>query len=133
MNSALFISAEAPYPLAGGGALRSASLLNFLARGYAVDMIAFREPRAADPREHSPPGLVRRLHVVELPPHARQALARAARNAGRLARGYAVDMIAFREPRAADPREHSPPGLVRRLHVVELPPHARHEIGRAHV
>src|ERR1022692_4736250 len=86
MNSALFISAEAPYPLAGGGALRSASLLNFLARGYAVDMIAFREPRAADPREHLPPGLVRRLHVVELPPHARHALARAARNAGRLAR-----------------------------------------------
>lgn len=86
MNSALFISPEAPYPLAGGGGLRSASLLNFLARGYAVDMIAFREPRAADPREHLPPGLVRRLHVVELPPHARHALARAARNAGRLAR-----------------------------------------------
>jgi glycosyltransferase involved in cell wall biosynthesis len=84
--SALFISAEAPYPLAGGGALRSASLLNFLARRYAVDMIVFREPRTADPQEHLPPGLVRRLHVVELPPHARHALARAARNAGRLAR-----------------------------------------------
>jgi glycosyltransferase involved in cell wall biosynthesis len=86
MNSALFISPEAPYPLAGGGAMRSASLLNFLARRYAVDMIVFREPRAADPREHLPPGLVRRLHVVELPPHARHPLARAARNAGRLAR-----------------------------------------------
>jgi len=86
MNRALFISAEAPYPLAGGGALRSASLLNFLARRYAVDMIVFREPRAADPRVALPPGLVRRLHVVELPPHARHALARAARNAGRLAR-----------------------------------------------
>jgi glycosyltransferase involved in cell wall biosynthesis len=85
-SSALFLSAEAPYPLAGGGALRSASLLNFLARRYAVDMIAFREPRAADPREHLPPGLVRRLHVVNLPPHARHPLARAARNAGRLAR-----------------------------------------------
>ena len=66
--------------------MRSASLLNFLARRYAVDMIVFREPRAADPREHLPPGLVRRLHVVELPPHARHPLARAARNAGRLAR-----------------------------------------------
>jgi len=86
MNSALFISAEAPYPLAGGGAMRSASLLNFLARRYAVDMIVFREPRAADPRPHLPPDLVRRLHVVQLPPHARHTVARAARNAGRLAR-----------------------------------------------
>jgi glycosyltransferase involved in cell wall biosynthesis len=83
---ALFITAEAPYPLAGGGALRSASLLNFLARHFAVDMIVFREPRAADPREALPPGLVRHLHVMELPPHARHTLARAARNAGRLAR-----------------------------------------------
>src|ERR1035438_5872374 len=86
MHSALFISAEAPYPLAGGGAMRSASLLNFLARRFAVDMIVFREPRAADPSPHLPPGLVRRLHVVELPPHARHPVARAARNAGRLAR-----------------------------------------------
>jgi polysaccharide biosynthesis protein PslH len=86
MNSALFISAEAPYPLAGGGALRSASLLHFLARGYDVDMIVFREPRAADLREALPSGLVRRLHVVDLPPHARHPLARAARNASRLAR-----------------------------------------------
>jgi glycosyltransferase involved in cell wall biosynthesis len=86
MSNALFISAEAPYPLAGGGALRSASLLNFLARRYAVDMIVFREPGAADPRAALPPGLVRRLHVVDLPPHARHTLARAMRNAGRLAR-----------------------------------------------
>jgi glycosyltransferase involved in cell wall biosynthesis len=84
--NALFISAEAPYPLAGGGALRSASLLNFLAHHGAVDMVVFREPRAADPRVHLPPGLVRRLHVLELPLHARHTLARAVRNAGRLAR-----------------------------------------------
>ena len=79
MNNALFISPEAPYPLAGGGAMRSASLLNWLARHYAVDMIAFSEP-------HPPAGLVRRLHVVDLPPHAHHTLARAARNAGRLMR-----------------------------------------------
>ena len=86
MHNALFLSAEAPYPLAGGGAMRSASLLNFLARHYAVDMITFREPRAADPREALPEGLVRHVHVVDLPPHARHALARASRNAGRLVR-----------------------------------------------
>ena len=56
--------------------MRSASLLNFLARRFAVDMIVFRDPRAAAPRPHLPPGLVRRLHVVELPPHARHTLAR---------------------------------------------------------
>jgi glycosyltransferase involved in cell wall biosynthesis len=77
--NALFISAEAPYPLAGGGAMRSASLLNWLARHYAVDMITFSEPLL-------PAGLVRHLHVMDLPPHARHTLARAARNAGRLAR-----------------------------------------------
>jgi polysaccharide biosynthesis protein PslH len=66
--------------------MRSASLLNFLARSYAVDMVVFREPRAADPAESLAPGLVRRLHIVDLPPHARHTLARAARNAGRLMR-----------------------------------------------
>jgi glycosyltransferase involved in cell wall biosynthesis len=86
MRSALFISPEAPYPLAGGGAMRSASLLNFLAQDHAVDMVAFREPHAQDPRVSLPSGLVRRLDVVDLPPHGRHALARAARNASRLAR-----------------------------------------------
>jgi glycosyltransferase involved in cell wall biosynthesis len=86
MSNALFISPEAPYPLAGGGALRSASLLNFLASRYSLDMVVFREPRAADPRVHLPPGLVRRVHIIDLPAHARHPIARAARNAGRLVR-----------------------------------------------
>src|ERR1017187_3284031 len=63
-STALFISPEAPYPPIGGGALRSASLLNFLAQHYAVDMITFREPRAADPRPHIPSGLARNVHVI---------------------------------------------------------------------
>jgi len=66
--------------------MRSASLLHFLARHHAVDMIVFREPRAPDPTEHLPRDLLRRLHVVDLPPHSRDPLARAMRNAGRLAR-----------------------------------------------
>src|ERR1700677_3382971 len=85
-KQALFISPEAPYPLAGGGALRSASLLNFLARQYVVDLIVFREPHADDPRQHVPPGLARSVHCVDLPANSRHAVARAARNAGRLAR-----------------------------------------------
>ena len=34
--SALVLAAESPYPLAGGGALRTASLLQYLALGYDV-------------------------------------------------------------------------------------------------
>jgi glycosyltransferase involved in cell wall biosynthesis len=94
-NAALFISPEAPYPLIGGGALRSASLLNFLAQHYAVDMITFREPRAADQRPHIPSGLTRQVHVIDLPLHARHKLARAARNAGRLVRGVPPLMDRF--------------------------------------
>lgn len=86
MSNALFLSPEAPYPLMGGGALRSASLLNFLARQHEVDVITFREPSAADPRLHIPLGLARSVHVIELPFHARHPLARTARNAGRLLR-----------------------------------------------
>jgi len=86
IRQALFISPEAPYPLAGGGAMRSASLLHFLARGYEVDLIVFREPRANDPRLDLPQGLVRAVHIVDLPGHSRHALVRASRNAGRLAR-----------------------------------------------
>jgi glycosyltransferase involved in cell wall biosynthesis len=86
-GSALVISPEAPYPLAGGGALRTASLLEYLSRRYAVDLILFREPGAPDPGEALPPGLARRVYVIELPRHGRSFLARAGRNLGRLLRG----------------------------------------------
>ena len=95
MSRALFLSAESPYPLAGGGAMRSASLLNFLAQHHDVDVIVFREPRAADPRLCLPPGLARNVHVVELPHHARHAVARTARNAGRLMKGVPPLMDRF--------------------------------------
>src|SRR5437016_4865444 len=47
-GDALVLAPEAPYPLAGGGALRTASLLHYLAGTRAVDLIVFREPAAAD-------------------------------------------------------------------------------------
>jgi glycosyltransferase involved in cell wall biosynthesis len=84
--TALFLSPEAPYPLTGGGALRSASVLQFLARNYELDVILFREPRSCDPRIDMPSGLARRLHVLELPENGRHLLSRAARNAVRLLR-----------------------------------------------
>ncbi len=84
--SALLLAPESPYPLAGGGALRTASLLHYLARGYEVDLVVFRQPGAADPARDLPPGLVRRISVIDLPHHGRGMAARSLRNAGRLSR-----------------------------------------------
>ena len=85
--AALFLAAEAPYPLAGGGALRSASLLNYLARTHDVDMIVFRQPGGPDPAAQMPPGLVRRIVTIDLPATGRGNISRALRNAVRLGRG----------------------------------------------
>ena len=84
---ALFLTPEAPYPVSGGGALRSASLLEYLGSRYAVDVIVFREPGAADPAGSIPGRLIREVRVLDLPHHSRAPLARVARNAGRLLRG----------------------------------------------
>jgi glycosyltransferase involved in cell wall biosynthesis len=84
--SALFLAPEAPYPLAGGGALRSASLLEYLGRKYDVDVIVFRQPGAADPARLVPARLVRRVTVLDLPPNRRGLAARAVRNAERAVR-----------------------------------------------
>jgi glycosyltransferase involved in cell wall biosynthesis len=86
---ALFLSPEAPYPAIGGGALRSASLLEYLAARYVVDVIVFREPSAPDPRAAFPAGLVRDIQVLDLPYHSRSLLARVARNAVRYLAGRA--------------------------------------------
>ncbi len=84
--SALFLSPETPFPAIGGGALRSASLLEYLGRRYDLDVIVFHEPGAPEPTRFIPPRLVREVHTVELPPHFKGPLARASRNALRLLR-----------------------------------------------
>jgi polysaccharide biosynthesis protein PslH len=81
------LAPEAPYPLAGGGSLRTASLLHYLADRYTVDLIVFRQPGAPDPAMAIPRGLVRHLAAIPLPAHGRSAASRAIRNALRLARG----------------------------------------------
>lgn len=85
-ESALLLAPETPYPLSGGGALRTASLLRHLASRHALDLIVFRQPGAPDPARDLPPGLVSRVVTVELPANRRAPWARAARNATRLAR-----------------------------------------------
>jgi glycosyltransferase involved in cell wall biosynthesis len=85
-RTALVLSPEAPYPLTGGGALRTASLLHGLARTHDVDLVVFRQPGADDPSRDLPAGLARRVSVIDLPKHGRGIAAKVARNAARLVR-----------------------------------------------
>ena len=80
---ALFLAPESPYPLIGGGALRAASLLEYLARSYTVDAIVFRVDGDG---VNLPSGLVNRLNTIELPRHSKQTAARILRNGYRLLR-----------------------------------------------
>ncbi len=86
---ALVVCPESPYPVIGGGALRTASIVEYLSRTYEVDLVIFREPGAPDPRRHSPRDLARKVHVIELPFHSKAVSARLARNALRALRGVA--------------------------------------------
>lgn len=81
---ALFLAPETPYPIAGGGALRSASVLEYLARDHHVDAIVFRQPEGPPPQ--FPSGLVRDVCVIPLPPNGRHPIARVFRNAERMVR-----------------------------------------------
>ena len=84
---ALFLAPEAPYPAAGGGALRSASLVQYLTGRYRLDLIVFREPGSPDPARLVPQGLFEELLVLDLAHHSRTGLARLARNLDRVRRG----------------------------------------------
>lgn len=84
--AALVLAPEAPFPMHGGGALRTASLLHYLARSYDVDLVVFEAPTQARAEEHLPPGLIRRVMRIALPAHSRHQVARFVRNGWRLAR-----------------------------------------------
>jgi len=83
---AVMVCPEAPFPVRGGGPLRTASLVHYLAQRFALDLIVFREPGAPDPREVVPAGLVRRVSVIELPATRKDPVGRALRNVTRYVR-----------------------------------------------
>jgi glycosyltransferase involved in cell wall biosynthesis len=78
---ALVVAPEPPYPVAGGGAIRTASLCHFLASRYRLHLITFGPPRFV------PPDFAEQVDWVTLPQHSKTFPARVARNAGRLWRG----------------------------------------------
>lgn len=104
MTSALLIAPETPYPMRGGGAIRTASLLHYLAQRHTVDLLVFRQPGAPNPADALPPALVHRLSVIDLPENGRGAAARAIRNSARLARRVPplVDRFSGFEEQIAD-------------------------------
>jgi glycosyltransferase involved in cell wall biosynthesis len=83
-GSVLMLAPEPPYPLLGGGAYRTASLVHYFSRFADVDLIQISE--SGQPAL-LPPGLVRSQKVIALPPHGKGRLARYLRNAGRAIRG----------------------------------------------
>ena len=74
--SAVVISPEAPYPMHGGGAIRTASLLHYRLRRYDVDLILFRQEGDSDPALSLPLAtpLARRVRTITLPFHSRRRL-----------------------------------------------------------
>lgn len=82
----LLLAPECPYPLQGGGPMRTGSLLHYLADRSAVDLIGFHEEGAAACSQSLPDGLCASAADVALPLHSKTLPARAARNARRLLR-----------------------------------------------
>jgi glycosyltransferase involved in cell wall biosynthesis len=80
----LMLSPEPPYPLHGGGAFRTASLLHYFARFAEVDLILISETGLP---ALLPAGLVHSQQVIPLPRHSRSLVARVLRNARRAVRG----------------------------------------------
>jgi len=102
--NALMICAEAPYPAVGGGALRSASLLEFLAQRYNLDITLFKERQSPDPRLSFPAGLARRISLIELKHHSRSPAARLWRTGRRVVsnRPPLIDRFSGYERQVAD-------------------------------
>ncbi len=101
---ALMICAEAPYPAIGGGALRSASLIEFLAQRYNLHITLFTERQSPDPRLSFPAGLARRISVIELKHHSKSPVARLWRTVRRVIsnRPPLIDRFSGYEKQVAD-------------------------------
>ena len=103
-SQALLLSPEVPFPTIGGGALRTASLFEFLARHFTLDVITFRQPHDPDPRELFPLHRIRALDTIDLPFHSKSAPSRVIRNLKRAAlnRPPLLDRFSGFDPQVAN-------------------------------
>lgn len=86
-RKALIILPEAAYPVAGGGPLRTACILEFLATRFDLDAIHFRLSGDPDPFAQYPDGMIDRRAIIDLPLHSKAFLPRLLRNLLRGVRG----------------------------------------------
>ena len=84
---ALMLLPEAPYPVIGGGPLRTASIVEFLAANYELHAIHFRLSGDPDPAASYPPGYLAASHTLDLPHHAKEFLPKLKRNLRRALQG----------------------------------------------
>jgi glycosyltransferase involved in cell wall biosynthesis len=94
------LAPEGPYPLHGGGAYRTASLLHYFAGFADIDLVLISE--SGQPAL-LPPGLVRKQSVIGLPAHGKGTLERYLRNARRAVAGVPplVDRLSGLRPSIA--------------------------------
>jgi glycosyltransferase involved in cell wall biosynthesis len=94
------LAPEGPYPLHGGGAYRTASLLHYFAGFADIDLVLISESRQP---ALLPPGLVRKQSVIGLPAHGKGTLERYLRNARRAVAGVPplVDRLSGLRPSIA--------------------------------
>ena len=83
----MLLSPESPYPPHGGGALRTASIAEYLRSRYVLDLIVFVQEGDPEPENAAA--------TIRLPAHSRSTLARTGRNLRRLVRGDAPLMDRF--------------------------------------
>jgi len=84
---ALLLCPESPYPPHGGGALRSASIAEYLRTRYILDLVVFAQEGDPDPAGATA--------IIRVPVHSRSGAARVGRNLVRFARGTAPLMDRF--------------------------------------
>ncbi len=82
----LLLAPECPYPLQGGGPMRTGSLLHYLARRSTVDLIGFHEKCSATCVRALPDGLCASAAGIALPLHSKNLPAKVVRNGVRLLR-----------------------------------------------
>ncbi len=99
MRRALILLPEAPYPVIGGGPLRTASILEALAAQFQLTAIHYRLAGDPDPATLYPPNLLHQSHTLPLPQHAKSTLPKILRNLNRAIRGVPplVDRFAGHE------------------------------------
>jgi glycosyltransferase involved in cell wall biosynthesis len=94
---ALFLAPESPYPAHGGGPMRSACILQWLAQRSEVHALLF------GPANRALGQLCRHVEIVQLPGHSQAWPARAARNLSRAFRGVPPLVDRFFTPAAEAP------------------------------